>query len=398
MRVASDRLLRRVDPDYAGGSILNLASSIARHFGVTTDHPPLAHPLPLVEADTVVLVIVDALGFRQLEDHLASGDVPTLERLVGQHEISVGPMTSTFPSTTPAALTTLHTGRTPAEHGMLGFTIWLPDRQTVAQTIHFRDLMTGDSLRSGQDLVTVPSLYQRLAAIGVSCQAVIPTSIAGSILSGWHFAGAQILAYDSLATLPSLVASALDGPKPLYVVVYWPDYDLVCHQHGPTSSQARETVRAFDDALGRVLPILLRTEDVLVLLTADHGQRPLDADDAILLNDDPALTNWLASPPMGERCARYLRVRPGGEAAVAQHFAPVADVAQMDTVWANGHFGGSPGTEAFRLRTGDLLVVPRARRQLHWAFTEADRGELYRGGHGGWTECEMLVPIVAARR
>src|SRR3954462_14177660 len=111
-QVPNAQLLRRVNPDYAGGSILNLVASIARRFGLITAHSPLSDSLPLEGTDAIVLLIVDALGYWQLQDHLATGDLPTVERLLARHEASLTPLTSTFPSTTSAALTTLHTGAT----------------------------------------------------------------------------------------------------------------------------------------------------------------------------------------------------------------------------------------------------------------------------------------------
>jgi len=275
--------------------------------------------------------------------------------------------------------------------------MWLPDHQTVVQTVLFRDLLTGEPLPNVQHLVSVPSVYERLVPIGVTSHAVIPASIAGSLLTRWHFAGAQIHTYAALSALPEVVVRALADGAAQYVVAYWPDYDGVCHGNGPASPEARATARSLDAAFDLLLTSLPRRGNILVVLTADHGQRPLDPDEAIVLNDDAVLMTWLASPPLGERCARYLRIRPGMQSAVAQHLLPVADVVRMDDIWADGLFGGPPAAASFRLRTGDLLAVPRGRRQLHWAFSGAERGDVYRGGHGGWTAWEMLVPVVVIR-
>jgi hypothetical protein len=155
-------LLRRVDPDYAGGSLVNLVASIARHFGLYTGHHPLSAPLPLGGIDAVVLLIVDALGYWQLQSHLEASALPTLQRLLARHEANLTLLTSTFPTTTAAALTALHTGATPAEHGLVGFTIWWQETATVVQTLLFRDLLRGTPLTNASRLVTVPSLYQRL--------------------------------------------------------------------------------------------------------------------------------------------------------------------------------------------------------------------------------------------
>jgi hypothetical protein len=392
------QLLRRVNPDYSGGNLVNLVASITRHFGLTTKHPPLSDPLPIERIDTVVLLIVDALGYWQLSSHFTAGDVPALEQLLTGDAATLMPLTSTFPSTTPAALTTLHTGATPAEHGLLGFTVWWPDRDTVVQTVLFRDLLSGTPLADAQRLVTVPSVYQQLAAIGVASHAVIPAGIAGSLLSTWHFAGARVHPYATLEALPDVIVHALAAGGPQYVVAYWPEYDGICHADGPASPEARDAARRLDAALERLIAALSHNENVLVILTADHGQRPLDPAEAVVLNDDPVLLSCLASPPLGERCARYFRIHPGMDSTVARHLAPVAEVVPMADIWADGLFGGPPVSASFRLRTGDLLAIPRGRRQLHWAFSEAERAEGYRGGHGGWTAWEMTVPVVAIRR
>jgi hypothetical protein len=392
------QLLRRVNPDYAGGNLVNLVASISRHFGLVPAHPPLTHPMPLHAVDTVVLLIVDALGYWQLQDHLAAGDLPTVERLLTRHEARLMSLTSTFPSTTPAALTTLHTGATPAEHGLVGFTIWWPDRATVMQTVLFRDLLRGVPLTDASRLVTVPSVYQHLAAIGVSSHAVLPAGIVGSTLSKWHFAGACMHPYAALNELADEVTHVLAAGGPQYVVAYWPEYDGACHIFGPASPEARNAASRVDTMLERLLATLGQSENVLVILTADHGQRPLDPTEVVVLNDDPVLGNWLACPPLGERCARYLSVRPGTESVVARHLGQVAEVVSMADVWADGLFGRRHATASFSQRTGDLLAIPRGRRQLHWAFSETERAEVYRGGHGGWTAWEMTVPVVAIRR
>lgn len=64
-----------------------------------------------------------------------------------------------FPSTTMAALTTLHTARAPAEHGYLGLTVWLDEAQAVVNLIRLYDVYThapGGRGLSGRRAVPVP--------------------------------------------------------------------------------------------------------------------------------------------------------------------------------------------------------------------------------------------------
>ena len=110
-------------PRYDGRSLLNLVTSLAGHFGVSTGHAPLASPLPLDGIETVVLVVADGLGHFPLEWHLGAGRLPHLAALLDGGTALYSTATSTFPSSTMIAMTTLHTGASPAQHGWLGTAI-----------------------------------------------------------------------------------------------------------------------------------------------------------------------------------------------------------------------------------------------------------------------------------
>ncbi|HEX2186580.1 MAG TPA: alkaline phosphatase family protein [Chloroflexota bacterium] len=387
-----------LEPRYEGGSNLNLVASLAQHFGVHTGHPPLAWELPLERCEVVVLLIADGLGYHQLQGHLDGGDMPFLQRALATRWVGCAAATTVFPSTTATALTSLHCGTTPAAHGMLGYTVWLPQEGTVAELLRLWDMVADRPLRAPEQLVTVPSLYRRLAAQGVKCAVVAPGAHRGSHLSRWWFEGATYLPYDTAASIPSLVAGAVTE-RYRYVVAYWPGYDLVCHRFGPRSRAAADEAAALDLALARLVDGVGRLRRGLVVVVADHGQRELEPGQAVALHHDATLAPWLASPPAGERCGRFLRLRAGAMPEVAGHLGAVAEVRPMDDLWRRGVFGGPPARPDFRARTGDLLVMPRGGRQLLWAFGRAGAAPggadpALRGGHGGCSPAEVLVPVV----
>ncbi|NPA93714.1 MAG: alkaline phosphatase family protein, partial [Chloroflexi bacterium] len=109
-------------PHYNGLSILNIPATVCRLLGVPVlgEHPPLDRRLtaPLGEAERVVLVLVDGMRWDLLRQALEAGLLPGWERLA--EEGILAPLTSIAPSTTAAALTTLWTGQSPAEHGVMG--------------------------------------------------------------------------------------------------------------------------------------------------------------------------------------------------------------------------------------------------------------------------------------
>jgi hypothetical protein len=380
----------RVRPDYAGGSILNVVASIAAHFGVATGHAPLREPLPFDGHDAVVLLIVDALGHGQLERHLADGDMPFLAARLVNKEAILGSATSVFPSTTAAALSALHSGRAPAESGMLGYTLWLPERAAVGEMIRFWDLVANQPLARPAELTLGEPVYSRLRAAGVACRVVSADAYRGSAFSRWLFGETTVVGYASANTLPSQVAAALEGSGKRYVAAYWPSYDAVCHAQGPTGREAGDEAAAVDHCLARLVASL-RNSKALLLIAADHGQAALDPEQAVDLK--ALLGDLLFSPPGGERGGRFLRPRPGAADEVVARLEGIAEVVTTAELWDQGWFGGPPARPDFRERVGELLAVPGAGRQLIWPYRRDE--PVHRGGHGGWSADEMLVPVVA---
>ena len=74
-------------------------------------------PEPVRAARSVVLLVLDGLGWDQLQDHREQ--LPTVASMVG------GPIHTVAPTTTATALSSITTGLTPAEHGLIGYRIVL---------------------------------------------------------------------------------------------------------------------------------------------------------------------------------------------------------------------------------------------------------------------------------
>src|SRR5207244_11839067 len=92
-------------------------------------------------ARQVVVVLADGLGSAQLRALSAAGDMPfvssILERARRHDQAQLIEATTTFPSTTAAAITTLNTARTPQEHGNIAYFIWLEEFAQVTQMLRW---------------------------------------------------------------------------------------------------------------------------------------------------------------------------------------------------------------------------------------------------------------------
>lgn len=376
-----NRLSHFQKPEYFGGSILNLISSIQSHFGLHPQYAPLQEGVPF--QNKVVLLVIDGLGKQQLGRHQGARDLPVLNNF---NEIRT--LGSVFPSSTMAAMTTLHMGAPPAQTGWLSGCLWLEELGQIVNTVHSRDEHSRAQVNL-DFMRTTRSVYQQLSEIHVKSTVIYPAAFMGSFLSNWHHEGASEVGYFFTPnSIPTLIKDALTTSD--YVVVYYPHYDDICHRYSPESPEATDEIQGINNLLERILQRL--PEQVTVLLTADHGHKSIHA--GIWVDQHPEVHEHLLRPISGEKVARYLHVKSGHLEAVQEIFGQWADVVPSQQLWEEGYFGGDPAHQTFLSRTGDLVALTRGFTDLHWEYHPEVRNiKGWKGNHGGLSEIEMLVPL-----
>jgi hypothetical protein len=381
-------------PDYAGHSIVNLMQSIATACGSAAARYPQLAALSAAQLGTtrhIVLLVIDGLGQRTLAAHPASQHMQ-------RH--TIGTMTSVFPSTTASAITTFMTGLAPAQHGLTG---WHMHLEEIGQTLAILPLtprceppkMPPEELPP--HLFDHPSLFQQLNR---ECWVVAPQSIAGSPFNAWHSRGANTVAYSTMPEMFAQLAGLLrDAETPRFIYAYHPDLDTYSHRYGTDSERARQILAALDVAFGEFLHEA-EGSDSWLLATADHGFIDSPDDRVISLDDHPQLAALLTRPLCGERRAAYCYVseanRPAFEAYVRQHLSHCLDLRRSSELIAAGWFGPPPYHPRLASRAGDYTLVMKD----NWTIKDWLPGERHYpmlGVHGGISDAEMTVPLIALR-
>ncbi|MCK5247954.1 alkaline phosphatase family protein, partial [Candidatus Bipolaricaulota bacterium] len=125
-----------VFPDYTGYCIANVPSLIGSILGVDEDSSATtALGRQFGDYERVVLLILDGFGFRKAQTLFQEYPDSALREL-GEAGCQV-PLTSVYPSTTVSALTSLSTGLTPLEHGMIGYRLYLRETASITNMIRF---------------------------------------------------------------------------------------------------------------------------------------------------------------------------------------------------------------------------------------------------------------------
>lgn len=397
-------------PRYEGESILNILPSIASLFGVTgVQHPTLREELlsPLrSEPQTIILVLLDALAYLRLENWLAE------EKDLGWHQLRehgvYTPLTSICPSTTSAAITSYWTDSAAAQHGILGYEMWLKEYGITANMIEYKPITYrsggGGLTLAGFDplsFLPVESIANLLIDNAVDVHAFQHFAIINSGLSQMFMGEAErhpiATAADMWIGIRELLERESSSRK--YIWAYWGQLDGTSHLHGPDSERARAEFLNFSKAfdihfLDKLDPSLKR--NTLVILTADHGQITTDLGaDEYDLKNHPRFTELLHLLPTGENRLAYLHVKPGKIDPVKEYIHETWPeefaVFETDQALQAGLFGPGKTHPDIYDRLGDLIVAARGNAFWWWG----PKPNPLIGRHGGLSSQEMLVPFLA---
>jgi len=397
-------------PEYGGLGLANVVPTVERFFGLPIEIPALADAaLPLQMLDgvqRVVTLLIDALGYAQLARAMGDGHAPYLSEIIQRDSGHLGAVTSTFPSTTVCALTTLGTGLPPGQHGVTNQRMYDPALGTVIDILSFAPVVAGRPLEQfGVEPAAwlgLPTVYEKLAPTGVDTVVVNHTQFEGTALSRINHRGARYRSFRTISDLCVNLRAELEQPaRRTYVHAYWGTLDTITHEYGAASQQHDAEVRVIDHALGEILLRGLRAPETLLLILADHGHIDADPARVVWLNEHPALLALLHAPPAGLDRAVVLYVRPGQEADaqgyVEAHLGHAAHVLTAEESIALGLYGPAPLAPKARERIGQLLLLPRENWNLKYHHPGHNRSRSMIGKHGGLSPEEMIVPLLALR-
>lgn len=381
-------------PDYQGGSIVNLMASLILGLGGTPyGYAPLRvlEPGRLQQYRTIVLLVVDGLGHEYLT---RAGAGSTLRAHLR------GRISSVFPTTTATAITTFLTGLAPQQHGLTGWHTWFRELGCVLRVLPTRPRYGGASLSEvGIDAAQLFGHVPVFDRLSVCSHVIAPRHIAHSDFNLAHRGRAEVNDYHTLEQMFELLTAAVrTASERSYVYAYWPDLDRIAHEHGTDSDVACDHLAALDAGFARFLG-RISGSDTLVIVTADHGIIDTAQERVIDLGDHPELAGMLVLPLCGEPRVAYCYVQPDRhhdfERYVSHELAPYAVLWPSRELVARNYFG--PGVPHPRLheRVGDYTLIMKDNYVIKdWLFAEQRYSQV--GVHGGLSGEELYVPLVVA--
>ena len=363
-----------VIPDYSGA---NLTGIIPGCLLGTSGRRPNWFPQPLQEAERIVLLVIDGLGYEQLQRH--AHIAPNLMSLVG------GSITTIAPSTTASALTSLVTGASPAEHGIVGYRMDMGD--SIMNSLRWwsdtRDLRK----------VHPPATVQPIPPfVGMTIPVVSRAELEGSAFTEAHLRGSRPCGWRAASSIVAQCANLISSGEK-FVYAYYDGVDKIAHERGFGAYYDSE-IAATDWLVGSLLNTL--PSGTTLAITADHGQVQV-GDNVVHLSDDIKASLHHQS---GEGRFRWLHAKRGQESDLLQiatdSYSDIAWVASRDQVIEEAWLGPARGgriADQVKRRLGDVALVPFTATTFDDPLDSGPFSLVCR--HGSLTADEMFVPFLA---
>lgn len=401
-----------IHPFYTGFSIANLPASICRWLEIpTTNHPaldPIIHHMISEPYQHLILLLVDGLSlrvFKRFSDGIyQNGNISEWKSLLDEGLFF--PLTSVSPSTTSTALTTLWTGRLPAEHAYIGYELFLKEFGLIANMITHSvasfDKEPVTIKKAGFDPLTflpVSTLGRHYQKNGIKPFAFQHESISASGLSEMLLKDVDLIPYFDQQDLWTSVTRILseNSNEKILAYIYWSGLDTLSHLEGPDSEPLYQVWLNFARDINHFLSeYRKRTHPkTLFILTADHGQISTEIRPEYDLRNHPDLTRQLHMPPTGESRLPFLCIKKGMQKAVedylAAHWEGNFFLMDSSNVLKAGLLGNTQPHQSTIDRIGSHVVIPK--KNAYWWWVNKENHLL--GRHGGLSRGEMLVPFFA---
>lgn len=400
-------------PCYKENCISNIPGTLLALFGVNSNLAKLPVVGNEVEAEKVVLLVLDGFGYNQFLRYYRNNAF--LGKLA--EESDVFPLTSVFPSQTTNALTTLNTGLTPQEHGLFEYYLYLKEVDMIVNTLRFEPL--GSKRRN--ELVE-KGFSPDIMFKGKNLQTTLKEADIKSfthIYSAYAYSANASLLFKNSTLVPSLRSSDLTvtlrknlekQTGPAYFFVHFSTLDMISHEYGPTSDEYSTELSIISYLLNKELIEKIdpkTAKETLIVTTADHGGVNVIPEETTFLDRFPdviANLQWGKSGqqilPTGSHRDLFLHVKEEKltetKELLSERIGAKAKIVETKEAINSGLFGLGDISSQFLDRAGNLLILPYGNETV-WFDHFKDFRYNPVGQHGGLNKDEMLVPFTVSR-
>lgn len=377
-------------PNYKDGSIVNLMSSIAQSYNIKTPYSPLKQldPKELKKSQNIMLLVVDGLGY----EYLKKQDKETILNQYCRDKI-----TTVFPTTTAAAITTFFTGLAPQQHAMTGWFVYMKEVGTI--TVPLRGVTRIGHLPLGMvtDLRRIYDQKPLFERWKVKSYTIHPEDIAHAHYNSFLTGNVKKYSYRKISGLFKQAERIIkSNRKDKFIYAYWPDIDSFSHKYGNDSRKVRYQLSELNKKLALFLK-KIRNTNTTIIITADHGQITTKPKERINLNKHPKLRETFILPLSGDSRVAYCYVYPKKAAQfrtyIKKHLSRYCTLHKSEDLIKRNYFGLFKQNSVLKERIGNYVLMMKKNYVIR-DFVPGEKVHFNKGNHSGLTKEELFVPLI----
>ena len=274
--------------------ILNTITSILKYYNVETEHDSLNILDEKLKKnyDNIVLLILDGLGEHILNNISTKGYLNSKK---------IDSVTSVYPSTTTAALTTYYSGNPPYETGWIAWSQYFKEYGRAVDMLPHIESYKGESLKDAsmdvfESVVNYTSVFDKIEKSSPDIRAyeITPTYS--------DKRAKRSIRADSLDEIILNIEMLCKNPDRNFILAYCDSPDGLLHKYGTNSDEVKKFINKIEEDIKNMSKNL--PENTIVIISADHGHK--DIEKVYKLSDYPEIQECLILPTSLEsRCITF---------------------------------------------------------------------------------------------
>ena len=264
--------------------ILNTITSVLKYYNVETKHNSLEILDKELEKKykNIVFLVLDGMGEHILNNLSPKGYFSSKK---------VDCVTSVYPSTTTAALTTYYAGKPPYETGWIAWSQYFKEYGRAVDMLshkesYYREPLKKPNLNVFDTIVKYETIFEKIekASPNVKAYELVP--------SYSDRRSKRTYRAENLDEIIEAIEDLTNSAGEKFIFGYCDNPDATLHKFGAYSDEAKEFIIKAEEKIEKMCEKL--TEDTLVIISADHGHK--DIEKAYTLLDYPEILDCLIMP------------------------------------------------------------------------------------------------------
>ncbi len=378
-------------PDY-NHCILGTITSILKYYNVETKHKSskkIDEILEFKKYKNIIFLVLDGLGEHILNNISKDG-------FLKNNQIDC--VTSVYPSTTTAALTTYYSGKSPYETGWIAWSQYFKEYGRAIDMLshkesYMREPLKNPNLDVFKDVVHYESIYERIeeASPNVKAYEIQPDYA--------ERRAKRSIRANNIDELIMNIEDLCQKQDNNFIFAYSDNPDGLLHKYGTDSEEVKTFVKEAEEKIQKMCNNF--DDDTILIISADHGHKNIEKSYTLL--DYPEIQECLIMPASLESRVLTFWVKEDMKEIFVKRFNKIFEkefwLMTKEEFLDKYHFLGY-GDKHYKIDDfiGNFVALSVAGSMIRLETFLIEGKPIKKSTHCGLSKEEMEVPVIIYKK